>query len=116
MEARALLPWRALAVLAGAWFLVLLVGTPSQGAETREEAVAAAREGRTGEAITALRKLLAEGTKDPLAIERSFLNAFFHFDEGDHLIDKSLVKHTTRVPAKKMPSSMIPSPGESLAN
>jgi Flp pilus assembly protein TadD len=67
MEARGgLLPWRALAMLAGAWFLVLLVATPSQGAETREEAVAAAREGRTGEAITALRKLLAEGTKDPL--------------------------------------------------
>jgi biofilm PGA synthesis protein PgaA len=50
----------------GVWLLVLLVATPSQGAETREEAVAAAREGRTEEAIAALRKLLAEGTQDPL--------------------------------------------------
>jgi biofilm PGA synthesis protein PgaA len=56
----------ALAMIAGVWLLVFLVATPSQGAETREEAVAVAREGRTDEAIAALRKLLAEGTKDPL--------------------------------------------------
>ncbi len=44
---------------------LLLIVTASKGAETREEAVAAAREGRTEEAIAALRKLLAEGS-DPL--------------------------------------------------
>ena len=33
---------------------------------TREEAVAAARQGRTEEAIAALRKLFAEGSQDPL--------------------------------------------------
>ena len=53
-------------MIVGVWLLVLLVATSLQGAETREEAVAAARAGRTEEGIAALRKLLAEGTQDPL--------------------------------------------------
>ncbi len=53
-------------MIVGVWLLVLLVATSLQGAETREEAVAAARAGRTEEGIAALRKLLAEGSQDPL--------------------------------------------------
>ena len=54
-------------MIVGGWLPVLLMTTHSPGAETREDAVAAAREGRTEEGIAALRKLLADGTDDPLA-------------------------------------------------
>jgi hypothetical protein len=54
-------------MIVGGWLPVLLMATASPAAETREEAVAAAREGRPEEGIAALRKLLAEGTDDPLA-------------------------------------------------
>ena len=54
-------------MIVGGWLPVLLMATASPAAETREEAVAAAREGRPEEGIAALRKLLADGTDDPLA-------------------------------------------------
>jgi hypothetical protein len=54
----------ALTMIVGGWLPVLFMATPSPAAETREKAVAAAREGRPG--IAALRKLLADGTDDPL--------------------------------------------------
>jgi cytochrome c-type biogenesis protein CcmH/NrfG len=54
-------------MIVGGWLPVLLMATASSAAETREEAVAAAREGRPEEGIAALRKLLADGTDDPLA-------------------------------------------------
>jgi tetratricopeptide (TPR) repeat protein len=54
-------------MIVGGWLPVLLMATASPAAETREEAVAAAREGRPEEGIAALHKLLADGPDDPLA-------------------------------------------------
>jgi hypothetical protein len=56
----------ALAIVFCGWLSALLGATASQAADTREKAVAAAREGHAEEAISALRKLLDSGTDDPL--------------------------------------------------
>jgi Flp pilus assembly protein TadD len=56
----------ALKMIVSCWLISLPMSSPLLGAETREEAVAAAREGRSKEAIGILRKLLAEGSEDPL--------------------------------------------------